>query len=177
VVPVAPTFREIFDAHDDYLWSSLRRLGVRAGDLDDVVDEVFLRIHASLDRYDPSRPIKPWLFAFAVRAASDYRRLARHRREQSENGAESADSAPNPEDAALTREALGLVQIALDALGDGTRPVFIAYEIDGADMKDIAETLRISLNTAYSRLRLARAAFAAKMRALRGEEEARPTHE
>jgi RNA polymerase sigma-70 factor, ECF subfamily len=165
---VLPTFREVFDGHYDYVFSSLRRLGVSMGDLDDVVDEVFLRVHAKLDTYDPERPMRPWLFAFAFRAASDYRRLARHR------GVALApfdrDPGPSPEDVAMRRDTGRLVHAALDALSLNARAVLVMHEIDGMDMKEIAQALDIPLNTAYSRLRLARGTFEAKVRELQGEE-------
>jgi RNA polymerase sigma-70 factor (ECF subfamily) len=164
-----PSFRAVFDAHYDYIWHSLRRLGVATADLDDVVDEVFLRVHDRLPSYDPARPIRPWLFAFAVRAAADYRRLARHR-VFVDSDADNVDPAPTPEQAAMQGDAERLVQHALDALSLSTRAVFVMYEIDGRDMKEIAEALEIPVNTAYSRLRLARGTFEAKVRELRGEE-------
>jgi RNA polymerase sigma-70 factor (ECF subfamily) len=60
-------FDSLFDAELDYVWNALRRLGVREADLDDEVNEVFLRVHRQLAQYDPSRPVRPWLFAFAAR--------------------------------------------------------------------------------------------------------------
>jgi RNA polymerase sigma-70 factor, ECF subfamily len=163
------TFRAVFDAHYDYMWHSLRRLGVGSSDLDDIVDEVFLRVHAKLDSYDPERPIRPWLFAFAVRAAADYRRLSRHS-VFVDSDQESVDPALTPEEAAIRSDAGRLVQRGLDALSLPTRAVLVMYEIDGRDMKEIADALEIPVNTAYSRLRLARATFEAKVRELQGEE-------
>ncbi len=165
-----PSFRAVFDAHYDYIWHSLRRLGVPDADRDDVVDEVFLRVHSKLDSYDTARPMRPWLFAFAVRAASDYRRLARHRMVQDDGVSEGVDPSPSPEEAAIQGDAGRLVQQALEALSLSTRAVLVMYEIDGREMKEIAEALEIPLNTAYSRLRLARGTFEAKVRELQGEE-------
>ena len=163
------SFRAVFDEHYDYIWHSLRRLGVASADLDDVVDEVFLRVHGRLESYDAARPMRPWLFAFAVRAAADYRRLARHRA-VSLSEADNVDPSMSPEDAAIRGDAERLVEQALSALSLPTRAVLVMYEIDGRDMKEIAEALEIPLNTAYSRLRLARGTFEAKVRELQGEE-------
>jgi RNA polymerase sigma-70 factor (ECF subfamily) len=128
-----------------------------------------LRVHAKLDSYDPERPIRPWLFAFAVRAAADYRRLSRHS-VFVDSDQESVDPALTPEEAAIRSDAGRLVQRGLDALSLPTRAVLVMYEIDGRDMKEIADALEIPVNTAYSRLRLARATFEAKVRELQGEE-------
>lgn len=166
----APSFREIFDDHYEYLWCSLRRLGVHPGDLDDVCHEVLLNVHHNLAKYDPARSIRPWLFAFAFHAASDYRRLARHRLSLGLASVDPVDEALDPEQALARLEAARLVDQALDAISLTNRAVFVMYEIDGTDMKEIAVALDVPLHTAYSRLRLARATFEAKVRELRAEE-------
>src|SRR4051794_8035905 len=74
-------FRALFDANASYVAASLARLGIGPSDRDDLVVEVFVRVHRELARFDTSRPPRPWLFAFAARVASEHRRLARHRRE------------------------------------------------------------------------------------------------
>ena len=42
----APDLGAIFEEHFDYLWNRLRRLGVREADLEDLVHEVFIKVHA-----------------------------------------------------------------------------------------------------------------------------------
>ena len=74
----AQLFTQLFDAHYDFVYHSLRRLGVQTRDLEDITHDTFVKMHANLERYDAARPVRPWLFAFAFRVASDYRRLARH---------------------------------------------------------------------------------------------------
>src|SRR5215472_17365750 len=86
-------FRDVFAGEFDYVWTSLRRLGVHDRDLEDVAQEVFVHVHRRLDDYDPGRPLRPWLFAFAFRCASDWRRLARHRVEVL---GEQGEAAPTP---------------------------------------------------------------------------------
>ena len=162
VEALAAFFRTVFDTEYDYVHHSLRRLGVAERDLEDVAHDVFVQVYKNLARYDRSRPLKPWLFAFAFRLASDYRRLARHRTELglAEDGAPSTSLAPSAEERAVEREAAGLVGAALDAMSLEQRAVFVMYEVDEIPMKEIAESLGIPANTAYSRLRLAREVFA-----------------
>ena len=156
-------FRSLFDAEYDYVHHSLRRLGVQARDLEDLAHEVFVEVYKNLARYDRQRPIKPWLFAFAFRRASDYRRLARHRTELGlpEDIAASTSPGRSAEDHAVDRQAARLVTVALEAMPIEQRAVFVLYEVDEIPMKEIAESLGIPANTAYSRLRLAREVFAA----------------
>src|SRR5579862_3107363 len=109
----SPGFRAVFEANFTSVWTLLRRLGVAERDRDDVTSEVFFRVHERFHTYDASRPIRPWLFAFAVRAASDYRRLARHKREVYEDF-DAPSSAHPPDEAAIAREKQRLVLAALD---------------------------------------------------------------
>src|SRR5689334_8515619 len=81
LAPPRLTFRAIFEAEFAYIFNTLRRLGVREPDLEDVTHDVFITVNRLLSEFDPSRPLRPWLFGFAFRVASDYRRLARHIRE------------------------------------------------------------------------------------------------
>ncbi len=166
----APSFRDVFDTHYDYVWNSLRRLGVFPADLEDVTHEVFVRVHQHLSSYEPARPMRPWLFAFAFHAGSDYRRLARHRANVELDAVDPVDQARDPEEQLSQHEAMRLVDEALQAISLTNRAVFVMYEIDGASMKEIANALEVPLHTAYSRLRLARSTFEAKVRELQGED-------
>jgi RNA polymerase sigma-70 factor (ECF subfamily) len=158
---------EIFEEHFAYVWNSLRRLGVRERDLEDLVHEVFLKIHVRAADYDPSRPVRPWVFGFALRVAADYRRLARHRVEVLGIATEPADAKPGADERAETNEKRELVQVALDSMDLDRRAVLLLHDIDGVPAPAIAEALGIPLNTAYSRLRLAREDLTAAVRRLR----------
>lgn len=151
-----PDFGAIFDEHFGYVWNTLRHLGIRRSDLEDMAHEVFLRVHAHRQQYDPGRPIRPWLFGFAYRIAADYRRLARNRLEMSGLPVEPADAAP-PADERLERcERTKLLHHALGVMDLERRAVLILHYVEGVPVGDIARALGIPLNTAYSRLRLAR---------------------
>ncbi|HEY8038518.1 MAG TPA: sigma-70 family RNA polymerase sigma factor [Polyangiaceae bacterium] len=162
-------FRAVFEREFDYVWTSLRRLGVQARDAEDVAQDVFVHVYRRLDDYDPARPLRPWLFAFAFRCASDWRRLARHRVEVGDDPDRRAGSSLAADDAIARTEDRALVLRALERVELERRGVFILYELDECPMKEIAETLGIPLFTAYSRLRVARQEFTAAVRVLRAE--------
>jgi RNA polymerase sigma-70 factor (ECF subfamily) len=156
---VRPDFRVIFEEQFAYVWNSLRHFGVRTDDLEDLAHEVFFRVHERLDEYDPSRALRPWLFAFAFRVAAAHRRLARHRVEVLGTDPDPADAGLPADDALIRREDLGLALKALDAIELERRAVFLLHEIDGIAIPDVSTALGIPLSTAYSRLRLARQEF------------------
>jgi RNA polymerase sigma-70 factor (ECF subfamily) len=165
--PDAADFRRLFETEFGYVWRSLRRLGIPPRDLEDVTHDVFLRVYAELHRFDPERAPRPWLFGFAFRVASDYRRLSRNHREVLDADVEGADPLPSAVDRLLEAESLSMGYAALDGIDIDRRAVFILHELDGASIPDIARALGLPLNTAYSRLRAAREEFNAAVRRLR----------
>jgi RNA polymerase sigma-70 factor (ECF subfamily) len=171
IAPAAPAaapdrFRETFERELDYVWTTLRRLGVRDADLEDVAHEVFLRVHRRFADYDPARPMRPWLFGFALRVAADYRKLARHRHEVWAEADEVVDPAPLADEQLATLDARALVARALEALDLDKRAVFVAHDLDGLPAQEIAAALDLPLFTVYSRLRVARERFKAAVKRL-----------
>lgn len=158
-------FREVFDAHVSYVAATLSRLGADDRDRDDLVSEVFVRVHRSLASYDPARPMKPWLFAFAARVASEHRRLARHRREVfTEVDVASPELAPDQ--ALEQRQSRALLDRALSELDEDKREVFVLHDLDDTPIPEVARALGIPEGTAYTRLRAARAELTATVRRL-----------
>jgi RNA polymerase sigma-70 factor (ECF subfamily) len=159
--------------HAAYVWNTLRRLGVPSSDLEDLTHDVFLQVERHLDGFDTSRPVKPWLFGFAYRVASQERRRAHRRRETQGEPDESAHPDPRADERLEADERRRLVLAALQRIELERRAVFVLYEIDETPMAEIASSLGIPVNTAYSRLRAARIEFAAAVKALKAREKGR----
>lgn len=153
-----PAFGAIFDEHFAYVCRSLQRLGVREADVEDVSQELFLAVQRGLPTCDLSRPIKPWLYGYVVRYASNYRRL-------SWNRARELEDAPMSPRIERNLEARRAVLRGLAALDDDKREALVLHDLEGFSAVEIAETLQIPLNTVYSRVRLAREAFRNFLRA------------
>jgi RNA polymerase sigma-70 factor, ECF subfamily len=145
-------FDHIYEHEFGYMVKTLRRLGIPERDLADVAQEVFLRVYEALPTYDPERPVRPWLFGFALRTASNHSRLWRHRHVDPAE-VEAVDASPSPEDNAGAAEERALVIRGLQALSLSRRAVVVLHEIDGLPIPEVAQVLRIPINTAYSRLR------------------------
>jgi RNA polymerase sigma-70 factor (ECF subfamily) len=161
-------FGVLFDREFSYVWKTLRRLGIRERDLEDVTHEVFLQVYRRWDQYDPTCAPRPWLFGFAYRMAADYRKLARHRVALVGDpaGVESGLPSSGSDGGFEARAAAELVELALDRLDLDQRAVLMLHDVDGHQMNEVAAMLSIPVNTAYSRLRLARERFAAAVRRL-----------
>ena len=159
----------IFELEFRYVWNSLRRFGVHERDLEDVTHEVFVRVQDQLELFDASRPLRPWLFGIALGLATNYRRLARHRVDLPGDLPDVADSASSADEDLERREQAALVHSALLRVRLEQRAVLVLHELDGFPIPEVASTLGLTLNTAYSRLRLGREAFRTAFRRLAAE--------
>ena len=156
-VPAAlPTLREVFQAEAAFVLRILRRLGVPEADLEDAAQDVFLVVHRKLPEYDARSSLRSWLFGIASRVALARRRRAHVRHEVPRADLDPLDPAPRASDAAERLDARALLLHALERLDDEKRAVFILYELEGFSMAEVAAAVECPLQTAYSRLRLAR---------------------
>lgn len=155
------TFDELYDAHFEFVWRTLRRLGVPEADLPDVAQEVFLVVHRRLANFVERAKVTTWLFRIAVRAARDRRRRAHVRREVASDDfiAAAPDPGVDPGAALERADDRALFDRALSSMDLEQRAVFTAFELEGMSGQDIALALEIPLGTVYSRLRLARERF------------------
>ena len=153
--------RTLVNTHHDFIWRSLRRLGVAPADVDDGTQQVFLIAARKLE-FIRSGCERRFLYQTALRIASDYRRTV-HRRDEVAGDAEDSlvDSAPLAPELLEMRQAREQLDIILDEMPIDLRAIFVLYEIDEMSAPDIAALLEIPLGTVASRLRRARAEFSA----------------
>lgn len=159
--------RALFDTQLDFVWRSLRRLGVPELTVDDATQEVFLVVSRRLGEIEPGRE-RSFLFATALRVASTARRSAARRGVHDDAEVEQlVDHAPGPEELADRKRARDVLDRVLAALDLDLRAVFVLYELEEMTMAEIAVTLDLPPGTVASRLRRAREAFEAAAAALR----------
>ncbi|MGI5863523.1 MAG: RNA polymerase sigma factor [Myxococcales bacterium] len=154
----AGDFTAMYQREYPYVGKVLIRLGVRAADREDVAHDVFVAAFRGWSRFNSSRPVRPWLFGIAFRIIRDRNFKFQNRFEQPTADVEAVDGR-NAEEIASHREALQQVESALASLELERRAVLVMHDIDETPMPQIAESLGLPLNTAYSRLRLARRDF------------------
>ena len=159
--------RWLVETHFDFIWRSLRRLGLSPADAEDGAQEVFTVASRRLEDIVVGRE-RAFLFGTALRVASSHRRRARHRYEQLDGTAEDhGDAAPSPEMLTERRQARAVLDQVLDELTLEQRTAFVLYELEEMTVPDIATILDVPVGTVASRLRRARAAFADTVERLR----------
>jgi RNA polymerase sigma-70 factor (ECF subfamily) len=165
------TLESIYELHADFVFRTLRRLGVPERDAADAMQEVFLTVHRTLSSFEGRCSMKTWLFTIARSVARDRRRRAYQRYEVA-NGAR-VDAEPDASDLSThleQRQKLAELDAILETMEEEQKLVFVLFEIERMTGDEISEALGIPLGTAYSRLRLARAAFRAAVARRRAQE-------
>lgn len=152
--------RALVDTQYDFIWRSLRRLGVPPTDVDDCAQQVFWVAARKLDEIQEGSE-RAFLFGTALRVASDARRARTRRREVAEpgEGSEALDPSPDPEEVADKARARALLDEVLDAMPMDLRAPFVLFELEEMPTADIAAVLELPTGTVASRLRRAREEF------------------
>lgn len=158
----------------DWVWHTLRRLGVAPRDLPDVTHDVFVVVHRRAHTWDRARPLRPWLFGIAFRVSRDHLALGRNRHETVVDALEVPDPTPALDQRIAERQARELVVAALQSLDLDRRAVFILHDLEELPMSEIAVTLDAPAKTLYARLKSARELFTAAVRRLRLQRGERP---
>lgn len=160
-----PSFDVVYEAHAGFVWRVLRGMGVSDAAIEDAVQDVFVVVHRRLAEFDGLGSLKTWLFQIAYRTACAYRRKLRRTgdHEPFEDRVESRGRTPAEE--VERREMLSLVTHLLDGLDDDQRAVLVLADIEEMTAPEIAVVTSTPLNTVYTRLRRARAAFNHALRA------------
>jgi RNA polymerase sigma-70 factor (ECF subfamily) len=149
------TYAEYFP----FVWRCLRGLGVSDAALDDAAQDVFLVVHSQQASFQGLSTVRTWLFGIIRNVASNHRRAVSRKGGRHEPLAEHPQSAPDPLEHAQNAEAAAFVQRFLAGLNDKKRVVFILAVLEEMSIPEVATALSIPLNTAYTRLRSARADF------------------
>ena len=157
----------VYEREFDWVWNTLRRLGVAQRNLADVTHDVFVVVHQRAHTFDPARPLRPWLFGVAFRVARDHLTLGRNRNESVGTDVEAVDSSPAQDQRVAQSEARELVLSALQSLDLERRVIFILHDLEEQPMREISDALDVPIKTLYARLKVAREQFVAAVRRLR----------
>jgi RNA polymerase sigma-70 factor (ECF subfamily) len=158
----APDFRAIYDGHFDFVWRSLRRLGVHEADAKDLTQKVFLTVHLRLADFEGRSELRTWIFGICLRVASDYRRSAAVRREVVTDAAQIASHESGERDplsVAESRSTALVAEAVVNKLPEAQRIVFVLFELEEMSAEQIADLVEAPVGTVRSRLRLARETF------------------
>jgi RNA polymerase sigma-70 factor (ECF subfamily) len=157
-----------FKAHFDSLWRLAARLGVPREHVDDVVQDVFVTANRRAAEI-ASGSERRFLISVTVKISANYRRRHRHQRDALAR-IEQAPQETHPPDAEQLlgqKQLRQLLEVALGALSDEQRSVFVLHELEGLQVPEIAQLLEVPVGTVASRLARARDKFSKQAARLR----------
>jgi len=163
-------FASLVQRHQRRAWRVARNLVPRDEDADDIVQEAFLRVFRSLERFDFDYGFTTWLFRIVTNLAIDHLRKRRPigiggsggRGDDDEDGPglEPEDERiERPDEALLRDERARLVRECIDALAPHFRSVMVLRELDGLPCAEIAEIVGATHVTVRWRLHRGRKLF------------------
>jgi PAS domain S-box-containing protein len=138
---------EAFDAELDYLFASLRRLGARPAEIEELAQQVFRLL---LRSWRPSRfryGLRLHLFRLAVQVMVRQRRL-------------------HPRAAAYSLESPSLILTAMDRVPVKRRAVLVLRDLEQVPIAEVARSLSMTRRGATVRLRIARGELETAIREL-----------
>jgi len=140
------------------LFAFLYRLGCRPDLIEDLVQEVMIRLYEYRHRYDPARPFRPWLFGIAVFVWKNARRQRGREQARIERwamGAELTAPSSDPDDRAQTLEEAERVRRAVQGLPEAERLPLLLRHYHGLSYAEIQQALEIPLGTVKTRIHTA----------------------
>ncbi len=154
----AAAFRQLYERHrSDVARLVYRMLGGR-GDLDDVIQEVFVQVYRSLKDFRGQSKFGTWLHRVTVNVVLMHRRAARSRPvfagDPPDDALVGGDQAPDED--AERRERMRAFGRMLGRLADKKRIVFVLHELEGIAPGEIARIVGAPVLTVRTRLFYAR---------------------
>jgi RNA polymerase sigma-70 factor (ECF subfamily) len=160
----AVAFKELVLAYRKRILGTIARLIGHPDDVEDVGQEVFLRLYFSLDQLRSPEVFEPWLYRLTVNAAYDYLRRQKRRNESrmadlSEQQVAKADALAGGKVGKEVEEQ-GRVRETVDALlksvSEEDRILLTLKEVEGLSLKELEKVYHVNENAIKVRLFRAR---------------------
>jgi RNA polymerase sigma-70 factor (ECF subfamily) len=168
-------FNQLVTAYRKRILGTISRLIGRPEDVEDVAQEVFVRLYYSLDQLRSADVFEPWLYRLTVNAAYDYLRRIKRRSESrmadmTEPQVLMADSlagakrSGEEEEKARTRE---LVDTLFRHVSEEDRILLMLKEVEGLSLRELGQIYSVNENALKVRL------FRARQRVLKAYQTAK----
>ena len=159
-------FEELIRRHQQRVFGLVSGILRRREDVEDVVQQVFLKVFVSLKRFDQRAAFSTWLYKISVNECWDYLRKKKVRplvyeadlSEEQVSRLDGVVSAEQPPASSSDRaEARDLLERMMEKLPEQDRQLLVLKEVEGFSVQELAEILDLNVNTVKVRLFRARA--------------------
>lgn len=163
-------FEALFGRWAAPLLRYLERMLRDAAGAEELVQEVFLRVHGARQRYQPQARFSTWLYRIATNLAlNELRRPRRrelHTSLEEPGGAALAGVGPAAEEELDARRLAARVDIELAQLPERQRAALCLTAVEGLSYAEVAEALEISESAVKALVHRARTALAERIKDL-----------
>jgi RNA polymerase sigma-70 factor (ECF subfamily) len=153
----AAAFEEVYRSHAKMVFNLTLRMAGNVEEAEDLTQEIFLRIHRHLGRFNGRSTLKTWIYRVTLNYCRS--KLGRRRyptqplaEENEGEGAELVDTGRSPEDLTLAHDAGRQVAEALRQVKPRFREAVVLRDLQGLSYEEIAEILDIRIGTVRSRI-------------------------
>ncbi|MDD5136004.1 MAG: sigma-70 family RNA polymerase sigma factor [Candidatus Omnitrophica bacterium] len=151
-------FEAIYRATAKFVYNVAYRIVYNAQDAEEVTQEVFLKVHKELKNFRKESSIKTWIYRIASNSAINYSKKMAKEKSRNSEYRDDADQwqAAEAETARRGQHQREVVETLLRILNPDQRLCVVLRSIEGLSYREIAEVLKININTVRSRLKRAR---------------------
>ena len=155
----AEAFDEVYSRFAALVYNLCLRMSGSPEEAEDLTQEIFLRIHRNLGRFNGKSSLKTWIYRITLNYCRSKLSVKKHRyptaplaEETEEGGVHLTDQARGPEERALAHDAARHVTLALRQVKPKFREAVVLRDIEGMSYDEIADILGVRIGTVRSRI-------------------------
>ena len=161
-------FDTLFARHSDAIYAMLLKFTGNSDDVDDLIQEAFMKAYLKIGLYDPKYDFGAWIYTIARNTFVDFSRSRKSNALNPQNLSPEIDntaqsSSPTPEDYIINAQQRAQIERYIATLPEDYRQLFILRFIEEYTYEEIAEALQMKLGTVKTRIFRVRAMMCKKI--------------
>jgi RNA polymerase sigma-70 factor (ECF subfamily) len=145
-------FEQVYETHFEFVWRSLRLLGIADESVEDAAQDTFSVVYRQLAAFEGRSALRTWLFAILQRVALNYRRTRRRKQSQLSPFADAVGNEPTPHAHAEAAEAARVIEGFCANLDAERRSLFVLAVLEDLPAVEVSAALGLPITKVYSRV-------------------------
>lgn len=150
-------FDTLFARHSDAIYTMLLKFTGNSDDVDDLIQEAFMKAYLKIGLYDPKYDFGAWIYTIARNTFVDFSRSRKSNALNPQNLSPEIDntaqsSSPTPEDYIINAQQRAQIERYISMLPEDYRQLFELRFLDEYSYEEIAEKLDMKLGTVKTRI-------------------------
>lgn len=153
-------FEPLFMRHKDTIYAMLVKRAANADDVEDLLQEAFMKAFVNINRYNPDYDFGAWICTIAKNTFVDFNRSRRSNALNPDNNlplegrctTNAQAASPTPEESIINAQQRAQIERYIATLPQDYRELFTLRFIEEYTYEEIAETLQMKLGTVKTRI-------------------------